>query len=94
VMTLVNRYGGRVDGVQMPDTPEQVHEYLAAGRALAVGLDTGETVGHVILIRGIVWENGEAMLLVNDPIVKQSIKTPFSSSRPSWKTTQTISRSL
>ncbi len=92
MMTLINRYGGRVDGVQMPDTPEQVHEYLAAGRALVVGIDVNAEYNHAIIIRGITWESGQAMLRVNDPARKEATLVPFDSSRPGWLMTQVITK--
>lgn len=86
IMALLGRYGIRSELVTPPATPEDVYQYLVAGRALIVGFKlVQDEKSHAYLVRGISWVDGEARLLVNDPAVPEPSTVPFADERPAWR---------
>ncbi len=89
VLSLITRLGGRVDGIMPPDTPEQLYEHLKAGRVVIAGVKGPGGLNHAYVIRGMVWEDGQAMLLINDPALNEPVSRPFREARPTWILTMT-----
>lgn len=84
IISLITLFGMKAEQVNVPATPEDVHEYLKSGRVLLVGVRTTPTDNHIYLVRGLVWENDKAMLIINDPYYGASAKTPFTEAQPTW----------
>jgi hypothetical protein len=63
IESLLTRFGMKVEKVNVPATPEEVHAYLQSGRVLMLGLQTTPTDNHLYLVRGLNWENGKAVLI-------------------------------
>lgn len=90
VLSLITRLGGRVDGIMPPNTPEEIHEYLENGRVVIAGVQGVAGLNHAYVIRGISWgEDGQAMLLINDPAQDEPVNLPFQEARPTWILTMT-----
>ena len=93
LVTLINRHGGWVYGVALPNSPEEVREYLEAGQALIVGIKIDQDRYHAYLVRGISWEGEQAMLTINDPAKSGSQTVPYDQVRPEWIMTQVVKKS-
>jgi hypothetical protein len=90
IMSLINRYGGRVLGLPLPQTPEKLYEALIDGKAVIAGVRISETMNHAYLIKGIFWdEEGQAQLLINDPAKSGTTTLSFDEARPTWIMTMT-----
>jgi len=88
---LIRSYGTKVEQVKIPARPEEVYDYLISGRVLLCGLKTAGGYHHIYLVRGLSWENGRAMLLVNDPASGGgSLKIDFDEARATWMQTLLI----
>ncbi len=88
ITSLIERYGGRSTVVETPDSPEEVYNYLAGGQAILCSVKITPEMNHIYLVRGLSWENGQAMLLINDPATGgPSKKVPFQEARPTWQLT-------
>ena len=84
IVSLLTRFGMKAEQVNVPSAPDDVYNYLSSGRVLLVGVRTTATDNHIYLVRGIAWENNQAVLTVNDPYYESSAKVPFSQAQPTW----------
>ena len=84
IIPLRSRFGMKAEMVNVPGTPEEVFNYLKSGRVLLLGVKTTATDNHIYMVRGITWENNQAMLIVNDPYYDSSAKVLFSQAQPTW----------
>jgi len=85
IIALITSFGMKAEQlVTVPSTPEEVYNYLKSGRVLLLGVRTTATDNHMYMVRGISWENNEAVLLVNDPYYEHSAKTSFKEAQPTW----------
>ena len=84
MISLMTNFGMKAEMVNVPASPEEVLNYLKSGRVLLVGIKTTPTDNHIYMVRGLVWENNQAMLIVNDSYYETSVKMPFSQAQPTW----------
>lgn len=91
VLAIFERSGLQAQAAPCPKTAEQVYEHLINGRALMIGFFIAQDRKHAYLVRGISWtEDGQPMLLVNDPNVTEPFQAPFSEEYPGWQTAITV----
>ena len=84
MISLLTGFGMKAEMINVPSTPDEVYNYLKSGRVLLLGIKTTANDNHIYMVRGIAWENNQAMLIVNDPYYEASAKVPFSQAQPTW----------
>jgi len=84
MISLMTNFGMKSEMINVPTSPEEVFNYLKSGRVLLLGVKTTANDNHIYMVRGISWENNQAMLIVNDPYYETSVKVPFSQTQPTW----------
>jgi len=90
-LAILERSGIRAQAAPCPKTADQVYEHLVNGQALLIGFFISQSKRHAYLVRGISWtEDGQPMLLINDPNVTEPFQAPFSGEYPGWQTAITI----
>lgn len=73
--------------IPRPKTVEEIYEYLKNGQPILVGFLIAQDKRHAYLVRGLSWEeDGQPMLLINDPHVTEPFKAPFDEEVPGWRT--------
>lgn len=86
---IINRYGGEMKRVDLPETPEDVYALISEGWALIAQVKI-EDYMHIYLIDGIGWRGEEAVLNINDPAKPGRQHIPFAQSRPAWVATVAV----
>lgn len=91
VLAILERSGLQAQAAPCPKTADQVYEHLINGRALIIGFFIARDKKHAYLVRGISWtEDGQPMLLINDPNVTEPFQAPFSEEYAGWQTAITV----
>ncbi|MDR1045615.1 MAG: hypothetical protein LBP33_10935 [Candidatus Adiutrix sp.] len=90
IRSLIQAYGGRAESVSPPGTPEELHSYLRNQKALICGVRVDAVNNHIYLVKGLYWENGRAMLLINDPAFPAPRRESFDEARATWVETLAV----
>lgn len=89
--SLISLYGGQMSEVTVPAAPQEIYNYLMAGKVLLMQVEiSGTNVKHFYMIRGLAWDGEEAMLTINDPAVPQSQTVKFSDFQNTWMRAFTV----
>lgn len=87
IIKVLEPFGLLAEVVAKPANSEQVYEHLSNGRALLVEFLIAKDKRHAYLVRGISWtDEGQALILINDPHVTEPFKSPLAEELPGWRT--------
>lgn len=88
IQNLIAYFGGRTSVYAPPTDPMTLYRTLAAGRAVIVQLQTGQSSAHVVVIRGMSFMNTpfgvQAVVHVNDPMSFFTQPIPLAQIYPIW----------
>lgn len=88
IQNLIAYFGGRTSNYAPPTDPMTLYRTLAAGRAVIVQLQTGQSSAHVVVIRGMSFINTgfgvQPILHVNDPMAFFTQPIPLAQIYPIW----------
>ena len=88
IQNLLARYGGRSSTYAPPTDPMTLYGTLASGRAVIVQLRTGQSITHVVVVRGMSFYRTpggvQPVLHVNDPMTFFTQPVPFAQIAQIW----------
>ena len=88
---LIRKYAGRPSAVYPPTTAESLYQTIRAGYGVILTIRGTGLVGHVVVLRGMVWENGVPYVIVNDPSSYFPSTIPFQELVPYWQAAIVVS---
>ena len=90
IQFLITQFGGRWTNLAPPTDPMTLYRTLDSGRPIILALNSGQSVGHVVVLRGMSflrtrYGNVEPVLHINDPISYFTQPVPFRQLIPLWR---------
>ena len=89
IQGLIQHYGGRSSNYAEPTDPMTLYRTLKQGHAVVIGLQTDPSSGHVVVARGMSFqetpEGVVAMVHINDPMAQFTQPVPFQQIAGLWR---------
>jgi hypothetical protein len=89
IQDLIQHYGGRSSSYAEPTDPMTLYRTLKQGHAVVIGLQTNPSSGHVVVARGMSFQNTPqgvvAMVHINDPMAQFTQPVPFQQIAGIWR---------
>lgn len=95
IQQLIQHFGGRSSSINAPTDPLTLYQTLANGHAIVLAVQSSPYSGHVVVLRGMAWQQGvnglEPVLFINDPMAYFTQPVPFRSIAQYWQAAIVIS---
>lgn len=95
IQALIKNFGGRSSSIVAPTNAMALYETLAKGHAVVLAVRSSPYSGHVVVLRGMAWQQGpnglEAVLLINDPMAYFTQPVPFRNIAQHWEAAIVVS---
>ncbi len=95
IQYLIAAYGGHFSAITLPADPMTVYQVLAQGKPIIMAVKSSPFSGHVVVIRGMIWQQTptglQAILLINDPMNFFTAPVPFFSIAAYWSAAIVVS---
>lgn len=89
VQSLIQHFGGRTSAYAEPTDAMTLYRTLKLGHAVVIGIDAGNGMGHVVVARGMSFEDTPqgvvAMVHINDPMAHFTRPVPFGQVASVWR---------
>ena len=89
VQALVQQYGGRTSAYAAPTDAMTLYRTLQQGHAVIIGINAGNGMGHVVVARGMSFEQTPqgvvALVHINDPMAQFTRPVPFNQVAAVWR---------
>lgn len=88
IQGLIAEFGGRHSSLEPPTDPMTLYHTLADGKAIILAVKSTPYSGHVIVLRGMGWQQTPAglkpVLFINDPMAYFTQPIPFANIAYYW----------
>jgi hypothetical protein len=88
IQRLILQFGGHFSSIAPPADPITIYQTLRSGKAIIMSVQASPMMGHVVVIRGMVWVatpmGPQAVLLINDPMAFFTQPVPFTQLLQYW----------
>ncbi|ESQ76896.1 papain-like cysteine protease family protein [Asticcacaulis sp. YBE204] len=89
IQGLIQQFGGRTSTYAEPTDAMTLYRTLKMGHAVIIGIDAGQGMGHVVVARGMSFQqtpNGVVPLVhINDPMAYYTQPVPFNQVAAVWR---------
>jgi len=89
IQGLIQHYGGRTSSYAEPTDPMTLYRTLKQGHAVVIGLQTDPSSGHVVVARGMSFQETPqgvtALVHINDPMAQFTQPVPFQQIAGLWR---------
>lgn len=84
IQTLIRNFGQRSSSIRPPSDAMTLYRTLRQGHPIILALRDSPYEGHVVVLTGMSWAGGEAVLHVNDPLDVVPARMTFRELLPRW----------
>ena len=89
IQALIQQYGGRTSTYAEPTDAMTLYRTLKMGHAVVIGIDAGQGMGHVVVARGMSFqqtpEGVVALVHINDPMAHFTQPVPYPQVAAVWR---------
>ncbi len=89
IQSLIQHYGDRTSSYAEPTDPMTLYRTLKQGHAVVIGLQTNPSSGHVVVARGMSFQETPqgvtALVHINDPMAQFTQPVPFQQIAGIWR---------
>lgn len=89
IQALIQQYGGRTSTYAEPTDAMTLYRTLKMGHAVVIGIDAGQGMGHVVVARGMSFQQTPqgvvALVHINDPMAHFTQPVPYPQVAAVWR---------
>jgi hypothetical protein len=85
IQTLIRNFGQRSSSLGPPTDAMTLYRTLRAGHPIILAVRNSPYSGHVVVLTGMTWVAGEAVLHINDPLEVVPARLTWRALLPRWR---------